>query len=463
MCKMGGYSVAIVTCVSPRRRRNGTLAILNILAPSILRTVDRAASYSLYVGIDATDNFDAQHGVALRKLVAPMPVHVLPFPQAARARIPWNDVLHRASRDDHDYVVRVNDDTEFSSKRWTQRAIHALTALDPPNVGVVGPTCREGNMKILTHDFVHLKTHMAIFRGVYYPSSFRNWFLDDWMTHVYGEQRTQKLHNWVVRHHTAYHGTRYAPDRGAIRFLKHEIADGRQRIKKYLARWITVVTVSSGFWDMFENWMHHFESVRTGMQVTVISEDDRTAAKLRDVHGISSIRGEHSAVSSMALKYDTGEYRRLVSRRAKYLLDVMKSNPGAHVLYSDIDTVWLADPRPYLTGSVDVWGSVDDVIHGKPYICTGFLGFRPTSATRRLLSAWQGQLQSPQLNQPVFNELIIKQNVSVQPLPSRHFPAGNAYFSKTADRHLAIVVHNNFIQGKERKIARFRMAGLWRS
>ena len=37
------------------------------------------------------------------------------------------------------------------------------------------------------------------------------------------------------------------------------------------------------------------------------------------------------------------------------ILEVMKSYPN--VLYTDVDTVWLADPRPFLAGEYDVWTS----------------------------------------------------------------------------------------------------------
>jgi len=46
--------------------------------------------------------------------------------------------------------------------------IKELASLDPPNVGAVGPLCRQGNTKILTHDFTH-RTHMEIFGHLYYP------------------------------------------------------------------------------------------------------------------------------------------------------------------------------------------------------------------------------------------------------------------------------------------------------
>jgi hypothetical protein len=41
--------------------------------------------------------------------------------------------------------------------------VAALDALRPARVGVAGPTCKDGNRKILTHDFTH-RTHAIIFQ-----------------------------------------------------------------------------------------------------------------------------------------------------------------------------------------------------------------------------------------------------------------------------------------------------------
>ncbi|KAH8058789.1 hypothetical protein JL720_13979 [Aureococcus anophagefferens] len=68
-----------------------------------------------------------------------------------------------------DYIYRVNDDTELAT-RWAHVA--ALATMD--NVGAVGPMCKQGNRKILTHDFTHRK-HMDIFEGTYYPPELSDW------------------------------------------------------------------------------------------------------------------------------------------------------------------------------------------------------------------------------------------------------------------------------------------------
>jgi hypothetical protein len=144
----------------------------------------------------------------------------------------------------HVVVLCVSDDTEFITGEWTSLAVSALSGLSPPNVGVVGPVCDQGNNAILTHDFVHVN-HWRIF-GYYYPPVFDNWWIDDWITRVYKvcmcllcfvlrggrvlfvacpmvcpvirlhgsmssqSPRTLIVRSWHVVHHTSAHGTRYS-------------------------------------------------------------------------------------------------------------------------------------------------------------------------------------------------------------------------------------------------------------
>jgi hypothetical protein len=63
-------------------------------------------------------------------------------------------MMAAAAEDGADYLYRINDDTEFVTP-WVGLALSALRGYSPPNVGVVGPICREGNTRIITHDLVH--------------------------------------------------------------------------------------------------------------------------------------------------------------------------------------------------------------------------------------------------------------------------------------------------------------------
>jgi len=63
-------------------------------------------------------------------------------------------------------------------------------AFGPP-YGVVGPWCNQSNTKILAHDFTH-RLHMEIFGMEYYPPELSDWWMDDWISRVYGSTRTRQ-------------------------------------------------------------------------------------------------------------------------------------------------------------------------------------------------------------------------------------------------------------------------------
>ena len=37
------------------------------------------------------------------------------------------------------------------------------------------------------------------------------------------------------------------------------------------------------------------------------------------------------------------------------------------IIYTDIDTIWQKDPRPFFQGRHDFWGQLDGIMHGEPY------------------------------------------------------------------------------------------------
>jgi len=148
----------------------------------------------------------------------------------------FNFMMAAAVDDGADYLYRINDDTEFVTP-WVVQAISTLRSYSPPNVGVVGPICREGNTRIITHDFVH-RTHLAIF-DYYYPPILSDWWMDDWITHVYGAAHFTKG-PFLVRHHISMHGTRYEVNYAHQSQLQGELNAGRAQVQ----RWMLVKGVS---------------------------------------------------------------------------------------------------------------------------------------------------------------------------------------------------------------------------
>ena len=171
---------AVVAICAPTRsqtawRSAAATRVQTTLIPSIERTITAAErerfTIRLHLGISDDDAFWRQHAGAL---TAPAWLELRPsYHPAQPGRVPFNEMTRKAFDDGAEYVVRINDDTEFVTASWVTAAVGALRAYTPPNVGVVGPTCHEGNVRILTHDMVH-RSHLAVF-GVYYPRVFKNW------------------------------------------------------------------------------------------------------------------------------------------------------------------------------------------------------------------------------------------------------------------------------------------------
>merc|ERR1712096_372424 len=138
----------------------------------------------------------------------------------------------KAYQDGVDYFYRINDDTKLVGA-WASKFAASLRSSCPPNVGVVGPTCEQGNLEILTHDFVH-RTHMDIFRGVYYPPEFVDWWMDDWITRVYGH-RMHKMQSVFVVHQTDFMGQRYTVDLKHKLLLEGSVEAGEKEIENWVA------------------------------------------------------------------------------------------------------------------------------------------------------------------------------------------------------------------------------------
>ena len=70
--------------------------------------------------------------------------------------------------------------------------------------------------------------------GTYYPPELDNWWVDDWISGVYGASRTRQLTGWTVQHHTSAHGQRYAVDKSQRTLLPAAMHRDRKRLAEYL-------------------------------------------------------------------------------------------------------------------------------------------------------------------------------------------------------------------------------------
>ena len=231
--------VAIVACirsVESWKSINDT-SIYNAFLPSIWPSItdDEQNAYRIEVVLAFDEGDKFWESPAHRTDIStglPFAVNFISVANGRPNHIPFNELCRSAYEYGADYIVRVNDDTQFVSSGWITKGVDALASFQPPHVGVVGPTCRQGNTNILTHDMVH-RTHLDIFDD-YYPDEFDNWYVDNWISKVYGPTRTKKVEGWVVKHLVKSHGTRYRKSREQKALLLDLIDRGSKRIDMFL-------------------------------------------------------------------------------------------------------------------------------------------------------------------------------------------------------------------------------------
>ena len=155
-----------------------------------------------------------------------------------------------------DYYYRLNDDTELlvdseslsletkgkeeggrrildpNVKQWAKAYIEGLLSMGAP-YGVIGPASTVGLKRILTHDFVH-RMHMDITGGIYYDPLFTDWWMDDYISFLYGS-RTKMSSQFAVEHHVDHHGTkRYTVGIDKSKLVPGRVAETRRAIANFM-------------------------------------------------------------------------------------------------------------------------------------------------------------------------------------------------------------------------------------
>lgn len=73
---------------------------------------------------------------------------------------------------------------------------------------------------------------MEIFDRQYYPANLTDWWLDDWISRVYGEARTRKSQSVEVYHHADQ--TRYTVNHETKAVLQPLVNEGQSRIDHWV-------------------------------------------------------------------------------------------------------------------------------------------------------------------------------------------------------------------------------------
>ena len=251
--KRNASTILISVCICTTTRglelkKMEDLTLFKQLLPSIAETAEEGYEYRVYLLYDTGDSYfdnsdriaavEAWFTVNVAKPMAERGIvgRLVLSKYDNKAQKPgpaFNYITNLAYIDGSDYIYRINDDTYFVSP-YSTHFIAALTEMGPP-YGAVGPLCREGNTWILTHDFVH-RLHHELMRGWHYPPTLTDWWMDDWISRVYGRRRTRRVDQVIVKHMMLSHGTRYGVTWEHAALVGTEVELGRQKIEGWMER-----------------------------------------------------------------------------------------------------------------------------------------------------------------------------------------------------------------------------------
>jgi rhamnogalacturonan II specific xylosyltransferase len=199
-------------------------------------------------------------------------------------------------------------------------------------------------------------------------------------------------------------------------------------------------------------------------------QDHAIAARLRKEYRVTDFAIEDMNANNVTglLTYGTKEYNVMMLSRTKHILRHLQS--GENVIFTDVDTVWRKDPRPFLTGSaIDAWFQKE---RGE-VACAGFFAMRSNKNTISFVKRWMAAnsvMEHRQRgrrgihDQDVLNRLFKRDHSMKRKfLAAALFPVGIFFFQMLSDieRLETVVVHFNWVGGYNNKKRKMQEYGMW--
>ncbi|XP_071943566.1 uncharacterized protein [Antedon mediterranea] len=249
-----------------------------------------------------------------------------------------------------------------------------------------------------------------------------------------------------------------------------------QQTKQYeevMKKTVVLTSTNSGFLDIAINWLESIKKLGIHPNIILVAEDEEAYNTLLPYNDSTTFIRKGTLAQSTnknKLVYDTPEYKKLVYRRPRYILDELEKD--RNVFFCDVDTVWLQDPFPYFVGDYDIILQRDMFFKKHVAYCAGMVYFRSSNLVNNFVKDWTQQtlkenLKSNKNDQTILNALLLYKSYSStlkrKVLNSDEFPNGQLFFndSRIAYRNEAVVVHNNWVIGHDIKVERFKKTELW--
>ena len=163
---------------------------------------------------------------------------------------------------------------------------------------------------------------------------------------------------------------------------------------------VIIVSVSMGYIHFYRNWLIFAMELGFGEKHIVIAEDLEVFqilandAKLNLKGRIIDPSHQGPDIPDKPHTHGSYSFNLMAGRRPQYILKFLKL--GYDVLYSDIDTVWLADPFSHFTDpsvtlfiQSDPENRFDSIDH---ILCTGYMLLKANDHAIDLMTRWEKAL-----------------------------------------------------------------------
>jgi hypothetical protein len=257
------------------------------------------------------------------------------------------------------------------------------------------------------------------------------------------------------------------------------IIDQLNIITKNKTREVIITTATKGFNEMLFNWLCSVQQFNSLSQVLIYVPSEEYANDLYFKYKIPNhqIYAEQDSSIAESVHYRQLDYQMLMVKRTQFIDRVI--NMDYKILLADNDAVWLNDPIEFIhshypglnENKIDMIVQ-DDSINYKTHhiICGGFIYLVPTLRMKKLWSRVAKEhanfvlINKEQVpEQKLLNDYKAQYRVKIEYLPMELYPSGKYFFEKfnADERTKAHVVHNNWIVGTDKKLARFKEFSLW--
>lgn len=240
--------------------------------------------------------------------------------------------------------------------------------------------------------------------------------------------------------------------------------------------YIVLVTVNHGYLGLFKNWLCWARKLNF-RNFIVLAEDGHSYHTAQQ-EGCAVILQSGAPRKRDAAEYGSKEFQATMKFRTDIVLSVLTS--GFHAVIADLDTVWLENPIPKFPKTCTLSGQA----HKETSMSGGLIIVRSGSAGVRF---WKDVIACQTKNMEfIANHAIGTYDVSKYTeqecinslandsrqggdftfclLPPLLFPDGKRFFEQNlTQKHgvKPVIIHNNWITGKQNKIDRFQAWGLW--